>query len=438
MVARLRQSGYQALWAGGCVRDLLLGKSPDDYDVATDARPEDVIRLFPRTVPVGASFGVVIVRGPRAAGQVEVATFRSDGLYEDGRRPQSVTYSTPEEDASRRDFTINGMFFDPLDERIIDYVGGRDDLERKVVRAIGDPVTRFEEDKLRLLRAVRFTSRLGFSLDAGTRSAMVAMAEKVATVSAERIAQELRKMLTHSSRSQAVRLAEETGLLSVVLPPVPQMKGLDQSKPVLPGGDLWDHTMLVLDNLPPEPDFPLAFAALLHDVGKPLTKGLKDGRVSFHNHEIVGRRITEELSRSLKLANSEKDRACWLVEHHQSLGDARSLRESRLKRILAAPGVEDLLALHRADALASTGDTSQVDYCEWYLRSQPQGPINPPPLVTGHDLQKRLGLDPGPHFKPMLEAVREAQLERVVSSKAEALEWLTRRYSEERPTDTPG
>ncbi|HEU5117502.1 MAG TPA: CCA tRNA nucleotidyltransferase, partial [Isosphaeraceae bacterium] len=328
VVARLRQSGYQALWAGGCVRDLLLGKNPDDYDVATSARPEDVIRLFPRTVPVGASFGVVIVRGPRAAGQVEVATFRTDGLYEDGRRPQSVTFSTPEEDASRRDFTINGMFYDPLEERIIDYVGGRHDLERKVVRAIGDPSTRFEEDKLRLLRAVRFTSRLSFSLDSGTRSAMIEMADKVSKVSAERIAQELRKMLTHASRSRAVRLAEETGLLSVVLPPVPRMKGLDQSKPVLPGGDLWDHTMLVLDNLPAEPEFPLAFAALLHDVGKPLTKGLKDGRVSFHNHEVVGRRITEDLSRSLKLANSEKDRACWLVEHHQALGDAKSLRES--------------------------------------------------------------------------------------------------------------
>lgn len=433
VVARLREAGHQALWAGGCVRDLLLGKTPEDYDVATDARPEEVIRLFPRTVPVGASFGVVIVRGPRDAGQVEVATFRRDGRYEDGRHPESVSFSSPEEDASRRDFTINGMFYDPLTDQVIDYVGGRLDLERKVIRAIGDPATRFTEDKLRLLRAVRFSARLGFSLDSGTRRAMEAMAGEVLTVSAERIAQELRKMLTHPSRSGAMRLGEETGLLSVVLPPVPRMKGLEQSKPVLPGGDLWDHTLLVLDHLPGESSFPLAFAALLHDAGKPDSKGLKDGRVCFHNHETVGRQITEELSRSLKLANIERDRACWLVENHQALGNAKSLRESRLKRILSEPGVEELLALHRADALASTGDTSQVDYCEWYLRNQPQGPVNPPPLLSGHDLQKRLGLAPGPHFKMLLEAVREAQLDRIISSKAEALEWAARKIGEGPP-----
>lgn len=426
VVARLRREGFRALWAGGCVRDLLLGLAPSDYDVATDARPEQVMRLFRRTIPVGASFGVVRVLGPRAAGEVEVATFRSDGAYVDGRHPESVTFSTPEADASRRDFTINGMFFDPLADAVIDFVGGRRDLEDRVLRAIGDPAERFAEDKLRLLRAVRFAARFGLRVDPATRAAVEAMAPQIRVVAAERVAQELRKMLVHPGRAVAMGLALEVGLVEAVLPPLLAMRGLPQDKPVLPGGDLWDHTMLVLERLPPEPSFPLAFAALLHDVGKPATQGLKDGRMSFHNHEAVGRRIADELCRSLKLSNFERDRVCWLVESHQALGEAKALRESRLKRLLAAPGIEELLALHRADALASTGDAGHVDYCEWYLRNQPQGPIDPPPLVTGHDLQKRLGLTPGPHFKALLDLAREAQLDRVVHSKAEALEWVRR------------
>lgn len=424
VVDRLHREGFQALWAGGCVRDLLLGQPPADYDVATDARPEQVMALFRRTVPVGVSFGVVRVRGPRGSGEVEVATFRSDGAYVDGRHPESVTFATPEADASRRDFTINGMFFDPLTDSVIDHVGGRADLECGILRAIGNPAERFAEDKLRLLRAVRFAARFGLEIDPATRQAVAAMADQIRVVAAERIAQELRKMLVHPGRVRALNLAFDLGLVAAILPPLVALKGLPQNKPAQPGGDLWDHTMLVLEHLPAAPSFPLAFAALLHDVGKPATKGLKDGRVSFHNHEVVGRRIADELCRSLKLANAERDRICWLVESHQALGAAKALREAKLKRLLAQPGIAELLALHRADALASTGDASHVDYCEWYLQNQPQGPINPPPLVSGHDLQKRLGLQPGPHFKVLLERVREAQLERVVNSKAEALEWI--------------
>ena len=430
VVRALRGAGFQALWAGGCVRDLVLGLTPNDYDVATDARPEQVIALFPRrTVPVGESFGVVRVRGPHGSGhEVEVATFRSDGAYIDGRRPDSVVFTTARLDAERRDFTINGMFYDPFTEEVIDYVGGLDDLRGKVLRAIGDPSARFREDKLRLLRAARFAARFGFAIDPATRAALVTMAGQLPVVAAERISQELRRMLVHESRSLGMDLMMDTGLMAAVMPPVVAMRGIFQGKPVQPEGDLWAHTLLVLDLLPPGPSFPLAMAALLHDVGKPPTRSVHHGRPSFHNHEAVGRAIADDLGRRLKLSNSERERVVWLVEFHQYLGEARRLREAKLKRILATPGIDELLALHRADALASTGDASQIDYCEFYLRTQPGGPINPPPLVTGHDLQRH-GLTPGPHFATILEQVREAQLDRQVGSKREALEWIDQKVA---------
>jgi poly(A) polymerase len=425
VVRQLRGAGFEALWAGGCVRDLIAGQRPSDFDVATDATPERVMALFRRTVPVGVSFGVVRVLGPEGAGEVEVATFRSDGEYHDGRRPESVRFGTPREDAARRDFTINGMFLDPISDAVIDYVGGRDDLQARVLRAIGDPAERFAEDKLRLLRAVRFAARFDLAIEPATRAALVAMAGQVRVVAAERIADELRKMLVHTSRARALDLALEVGLVAALWPEVAAMKGLFQGKPAQPEGDLWDHTLLVLENLPPSPSFALALAALLHDVGKPRTKGLQDGRVTFYNHEQVGARIADEIGRDLRLSNADRQRVVWLVEHHQYLGEARKMREAKLKRILSTPGIDELLALHRADALATDGDTSEVDYCESYRRDLPTGPLDPPPLVTGHDLQRH-GLTPGPRFAVILDAVREAQLDRLVSSKREALDWIDR------------
>lgn len=425
VVRRLLNAGFQALWAGGCVRDLLLKLPPTDYDIATDATPDQVMDLFPyRTIAVGKQFGVVRVRDAHSAGaEVEVATFRSDGAYIDGRHPESVTFSSPKLDAERRDFTINGMFMDPFSGEIIDYVGGQTDLRDRVLRAIGDPFSRFREDKLRLIRTVRFAARFNLSIDPGTRAALVAMAGQVTAVTAERIAQELRRILVHVTRAKAMNLALEVGLVAAVLPPLLPMKGLFQGKPVQPEGDLWDHSLLVLELLPTEPSFPLAFAALLHDVGKPATKAINNGRVSFYNHEQVGRQIADDLCRRLKLSNVERERTCWLVEFHQYLGEAKRLREAKLKRVLAHPEIRELLALHRADALASSGDASQIDYCEYYLTNQPAGPINPPPLVTGHDLVRH-GLSPGSHFATILEQLREAQLDRIVNSKREALEWL--------------
>ncbi len=427
VVLRLRRAGFQALWAGGCVRDLLLGLVPVDYDVATDATPEQVMLSLPfRAITVGISFGVVRIRHPRMHGiEVEVATFRSDGAYVDGRRPAAVAFSSPELDAARRDFTINGMFMDPESSQVIDYVGGLDDLRNQVLRAIGDPAERFREDKLRLLRAIRFAARFNLEIEPNTLQSLRAMAGEAVVVSPERIAQELRRMLVHVNRAQAMNMALEAGLVAAILPPLVDMRGLFQGKPVQPEGDLWDHTMLVLRLLPVRPSFTLAFAALVHDVGKPFTRANHHGRTSFHSHDQVGSRIADRLCRTLRLSNVERERITWLVAFHQYLGEAKKLREAKLKRVLAQPGIDELLALHRADALASTGDTEHVDYCAYYLENQPAGPINPPPLLTGHDLVRH-GLEPGAHFAVILEMIREAQLEGRVQSKREVLDWVNR------------
>jgi poly(A) polymerase len=430
IVKRLRQAGYQALWAGGCVRDLILGQTPADFDVATAATPEQVMAALPyRAITVGISFGVVRVRHPRLDGvEVEIATFRSDGAYVDGRRPESVVFGSPELDAARRDFTINGMFMDPLSGEVIDFVGGQDDLKNHILRAIGDPVARLREDRLRSLRAVRLAARFGLQIEPKTRAALRAMAGQITGVSAERIAQELRRMLVHSSRAHAMNLALETGLAVAILPPVVAMKGLFQGKPMQPERDLWDHTMLVLELLPPDPSFTLAFAALLHDAGKPATRVMHRGRYAFHHHEQAGARIAERLSLRLKLSNGERERITWLVANHQYLGEARRLRESKLKRMLAHPAIEELLALHEADALASFGQSEEVDYCRRYRELEPAGPINPPPLVNGHDLVRH-GLEPGARFATLLEQLRDAQLEGVIRSKREALEWVDRQLA---------
>jgi poly(A) polymerase len=437
LVRRLRNAGFQSLWAGGCVRDLILGQTPADYDVATDATPSQVMGLLPYpAITVGITFGVVRVRDPRRPGvEVEVATFRSDGAYVDGRRPESVVFSSPELDAKRRDFTINGMFLDPLSGEIIDYVGGRQDLAHQILRAIGDPRARLREDRLRVLRAIRLAARFHFRIEPYTFSALKTTAREVALVSAERISNELRRMLVDESRAVAMNLALESGVVASILPSLVPMKGLFQGKPVQPEGDLWDHTMLVLSLLPPDPSFTLALAALLHDVGKPSTREFRQGRYTFHSHEQAGARIADCVCRDLKLSNVERQRIIWLVAFHQYLGESKKLRESKLKRILAEPGIQELLSLHRADALASTGNAEHVDYCEYYLRVQPCGPINPPPLLTGHDLVRH-GLKPGARFKIILEQVREAQLDGEVQSKRDALEWIDRQVASGRMTVT--
>ncbi len=424
VVRRLREAGHEALWAGGCVRDELLGLSPQDYDVATDARPEEIQRLFRRTVAVGASFGVIEVLGPRPL-SVEVATFRSDVSYSDGRHPDAVVFSSAREDALRRDFTVNGMFLDPLTATLHDYVGGRADLERRVLRAIGDPVQRFTEDKLRMLRAVRVATRFDFVIDPDTATAIERMAPQIVVVSAERIADELHKMLVLPGRARGMRLFLDLGLAAAIMPELLPMKGLPQGSPAAPTGDLWDHVLRVLDLLGEAPSFPLAFAALLHDVGKPRTVGRTPDRYTFYSHEHVGKRLTGEIALRLKLSNDERERAEWLVEKHQILCDVRQMKTSKLKSLLVHPGIRELLDLHRADALASGRSVDHVEYCERLLTEWTTEDLNPPPLLTGHDLA-RGGLEPGPIFKRLLDAVREAQLDGTIKTPKEARELVER------------
>jgi len=436
VVRRLQGAGQQALWAGGCVRDELLGLVPKDYDVATDARPERVQELFPRTLAVGASFGVIEILGPRVEGEylkVQVATFRTDVGYSDGRRPDEVVFSSAREDALRRDFTINGMFFDPLKGELIDYVGGQADLHARVLRAIGDPMVRFSEDKLRLLRAVRLATRFDLAVDPGTERAIKAMAPQITVVSAERIAEELRQLLVHPRRSKGVNLLYDLGLVHPLMPELVPMKGLPQGPPQAPTGDLWNHVMDVLDLLGPAPSFPLALATLLHDVGKPRTLGRTPDRYTFYYHEHVGSRIADEIGLRLKLSNAERERTAWLVEKHQYLCDARHMRTSKLKMILIHPGIHELLALHRADALASGKSVDHVEYCEHLLREWTDADLNPRPLITGDDLVCR-GLSPGPLFKRLLDAVREAQLEGTLTTPEQAIAFVAEILAKEGET----
>ena len=389
VVRKLRGAGHTALFAGGCVRDLLLGRPAKDYDVATTATPEQVRDLFghKRTLPVGASFGVIVVIGPREAGHVEVATFRTEGPYHDGRRPASVAFCTPEEDAQRRDFTINGMFYDPIDARVLDYVGGEADLAARVVRAIGDPHERVREDKLRMLRAVRFTATLDFTLEERTAAAVHEMADQLTVVSAERIAQELKKMLVDPHRRRAIELCANVALLPLILPELSS----DAAE---------RETTLRMLSLLEQPSFELAFAALLHS--------------------LPARPAVYDICRRLKLSNDESDRITWLVAHQNDLIDAPSQTLARLKRTLAEPFRDDLINLLRVKLLATEANLRPVLFCDEYLTRTPQAIIDPPPLMTG-DILKSLGLNPGPAFKSLLEAIRDAQLNGQISSTEQAI-----------------
>jgi poly(A) polymerase len=432
VVHQLQNAGHQALWAGGCVRDELLGLIPKDYDVATDARPEDVQNLFRRTLAIGASFGVVEVLGPRLNDRhltVQVATFRTDGCYSDGRRPDQVVFGSAREDALRRDFTVNGMFYDPIQGQLHDFVGGQNDLHARILRAIGQPEVRFQEDKLRLLRAVRIATRFELTIEPHTESALKAMAKELPVVSAERIAEEMRQLLVHPRRKRGLNLLMDLGLAEAILPELVPMKGLPQGLPNQPTGDLWGHVMDVMDLLGPPPSFPLAMATLLHDVGKPRTMGRTVDRYTFYHHEHVGARMADEIALRLKLSNAERTRIVWLVEKHQYLADAKRMRPSKLKVVLNDPGIRELLALHRADALASGKSIEHVEYIEYLLREWTPDDLNPDVFVTGHDLI-HLGVLPGPLYKRLLDEVREAQLDGTIKTRQEALELLHRYISE--------
>jgi tRNA nucleotidyltransferase/poly(A) polymerase len=402
VVRRLRERSFEAYWAGGCVRDQLSGRLPKDYDVATSARPQEIREVFGarRTVPVGEAFGVVRVLGPRGSGEIEVATFRQEAAYSDGRHPDAVEFSTPQADALRRDFTVNGMFYDPLADEVIDFVGGRDDLARGILRAIGEPRERFAEDKLRLLRAVRFTAALDYTLDPATREALEEMAPEVSVVSVERIAAELRLMLVHPSRVRGLILLRETGLLDAVLPELAIVETPDAVTAAgRPADEAWVVTLDVLAALA-EPTFPLALAGLLH--------------------AFVDPSGSDTICRRLRLPNRDTDRARWLIANQSALVDARHAPWPKLQRLLTAAGIGELLALHEAVATANLKDTADFEHCRKLLEL-PADELDPPPLLTGDDLVA-YGVPRGKQYQRLLEAVRDAQLENKIHNKREALE----------------
>jgi len=486
IIAALRAAGFEAYLAGGCVRDLLLGREPSDYDVATSATPDIVLNLFPRTFAVGAHFGVVLVAtcdesdaarvaetepAPPQADETmagnflranseqlappqvvtEVATFRSDGAYSDGRHPDAVRYTTSaEEDVRRRDFTINGLLLNPerlfpqglkptsltdqdvrakartLHDVVIDYVGGLADLDAGIIRAIGQPGERFEEDHLRMLRAVRFAARFGFQIDPATTAAIRRLAPKINLVSRERVRDELTKMLTEGGARRAFELLDETGLLAEVLPEIARMKGVEQPPQFHPEGDVWTHTLLLLAQLDAGCPLTLAWGALLHDVGKPPTFVRAD-RIRFNGHVDVGVAIAADICRRYRFSNDETHQILSLVENHMRFADAHHMKASTLKRFFRLENFPQHLALHRMDCMAGSGNLDHWNYVRQRYESMPEEAVRPTPLLTGRELIAA-GYKPGAAFKEMLRAVEDAQLEGAIATPAEALAFLRDRF----------
>jgi poly(A) polymerase len=426
LVDRLRAAGHTAYFAGGCVRDLVRGRQPKDIDIATDARPEEVQKIFQRTYAVGAHFGVIVVLENNF--QFEVATFRSDGVYLDGRHPVAVNFSSPEEDARRRDFTINGMFFDPLNDEVIDFVGGREDLATGLVRAIGDPGQRFAEDRLRLLRAVRFATVLEFEIEPATWEAVVRLAETIKSVSAERIREELVRIFLSRQRLRGWDLLEASGLMKAILPEIEALKGCEQPPQFHPEGDVFRHTRLMLSLLPNEVSVPLVFSVLLHDIGKPATASVDEtGRIRFSGHDKLGATMTESVMQRLRFSRAEIEATVEAVDQHMVFKDVPNMRVSRLKRFMARPHFADELELHRVDCLGSHGMLDNYEFLKAKAAEFENEPIIPPPLVRGDDLIA-MGMKPGPRFGEILEAVQTRQLEGTLREREEALRWVKAEY----------
>jgi len=426
----LRDAGFDAYFCGGCVRDRLMGVTPKDIDIATSAVPDQIEQLFTHTVAVGKAFGVMVVVEDDCS--VEVATFRTETGYADGRRPDQIAFSTPQEDVQRRDFTINAMLYDPVTDTVLDYVGGRHDLEHKILRTVGDPTRRFTEDKLRLLRAVRFAARTGFTLDEQTENAMTELAQTVTTVSGERIGEELRRMLTEGAAYPAMELLRRTGLLAAVLPEVAAMHGVEQPEEFHPEGDVWQHTLLMIRMMDDgggdwspataQDKEILGFAVLLHDVGKPGTFTVSD-RIRFNGHDALGRRMAEDILRRLKRPKIVIETVCDMIGRHMHFASLPRMREAKRRRFLQEPEFALHLSLHRLDCLASHSILSTYDYglAKWREEQEREPP--PPRLLTGADLI-RLGFAPGPAMGKVLRALDDAQLEGAVLTRQQAEDFV--------------
>jgi poly(A) polymerase len=452
IVSTLREGGHQAYLVGGCVRDLLLGRDPADYDVATDAKPDEVMRMFPETYAVGAQFGVVLVPAPEserpkqnencsaekeneefALGHhhkscVEVATFRCDVGYSDGRHPDEVRFSKDaREDVQRRDFSINGLLLDPIENKVFDYVGGENDLKSKIVRAIGDPAVRFAEDKLRMLRAVRFAARFEYTIEPVTFASIKQLAPQINQVSRERVRDELTRMLTEGHARRAFELLDETGLLREVLPEIDGMKGVEQPPEFHPEGDVFVHTLLMLEKLPQPCPAVLAWGVLLHDVGKPPTFRRAPDRIRFDEHARVGTKMAEAICRGLRFSNDETKQIVALVENHMRFGDAERMSSSTFKKFIRLPRFDQHLELHRLDCESSHRNLRLYNFTREKIKSLPPEEVRPKPLVTGEDLIAA-GYSPGPQFKEILAAVEDAQLNGKLPSKQEAMQLVRHEF----------
>ena len=460
IVRTLREKGHQAYLVGGCVRDLLLDREPADYDVATDATPDEVMNIFPETYAVGAQFGVVLVpvtlegkqilhglkaaRNDNALGvrdrekaenvetkkshAVEVATFRSDMGYSDGRHPDQVRFSKDSrEDVQRRDFTINGLLLDPITSEVLDYVGGRDDLKAGIIRTIGSPELRFAEDKLRMLRAVRFAARFEYAIDPATMAAIQKLAPQIHQVSRERVRDELTKMLTEGHARRAFLLLDESGLLHEVLPEIEAMKGVEQPPQFHPEGDVFVHTLLLLEKLPHPCPATLAWGALLHDVGKPPTFRVAPDRIRFDGHVEVGVKMAEEICHRLRFSNDDTDQVLALVDNHMRFANVRQMKESTFKKFVRLPRFEEHMELHRMDCLSSHGDLGSYNFTSEKIAAMPPEAVHPAPLISGEDLIA-LGYQPGPRFKEILSSVEDAQLEGSLQGREDALQFVRRGF----------
>ncbi|HEU0369661.1 MAG TPA: CCA tRNA nucleotidyltransferase [Candidatus Acidoferrum sp.] len=432
----LRSQGHSAYLVGGCVRDLLLQREPADFDVATSATPQQVMQLFPQTYAVGAQFGVVLVPVQRDSNgtpdnyAIEVATFRSDGAYSDGRHPDHVQFSTDaRQDVQRRDFTINGLLLDPQTAEVLDFVGGRDDLKRGVVRTIGEPRDRFVEDKLRMLRAVRFAARFGYVIDEQTFAAIRELAPQIHQVSRERVRDEILKMLTEGHARRAFELLDEARLLEQVLPEIKKMQGVAQPPQYHPEGDVWVHTLMLLEGLPAGCSRTLALGALLHDVGKPPTFRVAPDRIRFDSHAEVGTKMAEEICRRFRLSNEDTGQVLSLVANHMRFGDVMRMKDSTLKRFFRLPKFEEQLELHRLDCQSSHRDLSLYEFAKEKYHHLPAEQIRPEPLITGADLIAA-GYQPGPQFKELLTAVEDAQLDGSISTREEAMDLVRAKVRE--------
>lgn len=425
LARQLRRAGHEAWFAGGCVRDKWLGHDPKDYDIATSATPAEVVRLFPGSNEVGAHFGVVVAK--HGGHHVEIATFRTDGSYKDGRRPDAVTFSTAPEDAKRRDFTINGLFEDPESGDILDYVGGLADLESRTLRAIGDPSARFTEDALRLLRAVRFSTTLGFPIEPATHEAIRRNARLIARISPERIRDEFSKILVSPDRRQGIELLVETGLVDHFIPEVLALIGCEQPPEWHPEGDVYTHTLIMLDMLGADAPLELCLAVLLHDIAKPPTRTFDEAanRIRFNGHDALGAEMAREILNRLKYPNAVVNAVVPMVARHMQFMNVRNMRTAKLKRFMAAPNFEEEMELHRVDCASSNGFTDNYEFIRAKESEFAAEPLIPPPLVTGKDLIAR-DLTPGPRFKELLEAIQTEQLEGRLTDRESALAHLDR------------